>query len=112
MLVVGIHERVDSGPGRGTLYNTLLTFDEMGALANAHRKLVPTYTERLLWGQGDGKSLVATPTGVAGRVGGLICWEHWMPLYEVQITVLKPFPGTPLCERLLRAGLHEVSRSL
>ncbi len=80
VLVVGIHERVDSGPGRGTLYNTLLTFDEMGALANAHRKLVPTYTERLLWGQGDGKSLVATPTGVAGRVGGLICWEHWMPL--------------------------------
>ncbi len=39
-------------------------------------------------------------------------FAHWMPLYEVQITVLKPFPGTPLCERLLRAGLHELSRPL
>ena len=47
-------------------------------LALAHRKLMPTYTERLLWGQGDGRSLHAVDTAV-GRVGGLICWEHWMP---------------------------------
>ena len=39
---------------------------------------MPTYTERLLWGQGDGHSLHAVDTPV-GRVGGLICWEHWMP---------------------------------
>ena len=49
------------------------------SIVNHRRKLVPTYTDRLIWGQGDGKGLEAadTPTG---RVGGLICWEHWMPL--------------------------------
>jgi len=78
-LVIGANERVETGPGNGTLYNTLLTFTPDGQLANHHRKLVPTYTERLIWGQGDGRGLrsIATP---AGRVGGLICWEHWMPL--------------------------------
>ena len=78
-LVIGVNERVATGPGNGTLYNSLLTFTPEGVLANHHRKLVPTYTERLVWGQGYGGGLksVATP---AGRVGGLICWEHWMPL--------------------------------
>jgi len=78
-LVIGANERVETGPGNGTLYNTLLTFTADGQLANHHRKLIPTYTERLVWGQGDGCGLrsVATPDG---RVGGLICWEHWMPL--------------------------------
>jgi predicted amidohydrolase len=73
-LVVGIHERA----GR-TLYNTLLTFGPDGALVNHHRKLMPTYHERLIWGQGEGGGLAAPHTGAA-RVGGLICWEHWMPL--------------------------------
>jgi predicted amidohydrolase len=78
-LVIGVNERVETGPGNGTLYNSLLTLTPGGALANHHRKLVPTHTERLIWGQGDGRGLesIATP---AGRVGGLICWEHWMPL--------------------------------
>lgn len=77
-LVVGVNERVDVGPGNGTLYNSLVTFTPQG-LVNHHRKLVPTYTERMIWGQGDSRGLrsVLTP---AGRVGGLICWEHWMPL--------------------------------
>jgi nitrilase len=78
-LVIGVNERVDEGPGNGTLYNSLLTFGTDGALLNHHRKLVPTYTERLVWGQGDGRGLRAVPTDHA-RVGGLICWEHWMPL--------------------------------
>ncbi len=78
-LVIGVNERVETGPGNGTLYNSLLTFTPDGALANHHRKLVPTYTERLVWGQGDGGGLASVPTP-AGRVGGLICWEHWMPL--------------------------------
>ena len=78
-LVIGVSERVAAGPGRSTLYNTLLTYGPDGALLNHHRKLVPTYTERLLWGPGDTAGLrpVDTP---AGRVGGLICWEHWNPL--------------------------------
>jgi len=78
-IVIGANERVDAGPGIGTLYNSLLTISEDGRLSNHHRKLVPTYTERLVWGNGDGRGLEAVPTS-AGRVGGLICWEHWMPL--------------------------------
>lgn len=78
-LVVGVSERVRAGPGRATLYNTLLTYGPDGSLLNHHRKLTPTHTERLLWGPGDtaGMRPVDTP---AGRVGGLICWEHWNPL--------------------------------
>lgn len=73
-LVVGVHERA----GR-TLYNTQLTYGPDGTLARRHRKLMPTYHERLIWGQGAGDSLAAVPVDGA-RVGGLICWEHWMPL--------------------------------
>lgn len=79
VLVMGVNERVDEGPGNGTLYNSLLTIGADGELLNHHRKLVPTYTERLVWGQGDGRGLRAVSTDL-GRVGGLICWEHWMPL--------------------------------
>lgn len=79
VLVTGITERVDAGPGRGTLYNALLTFGPDGRLLNHHRKLVPTFSERLVWGPGDTSGLKAVTTP-AGRVGGLVCWEHWMPL--------------------------------
>ena len=78
-IVTGVSERVAAGPGRGTLYNTLLVIDADGRLLNHHRKLVPTYTERMVWGNGDADGLMAVDTG-AGRVGGLVCWEHWMPL--------------------------------
>ncbi|MBA2621859.1 MAG: carbon-nitrogen hydrolase family protein [Acidobacteria bacterium] len=78
-LVIGANERVEKGIGNGTLYNSLLTFDETGTLLNHHRKLIPTYSERLVHGQGDGDGLNAVDTAAA-RVGGLICWEHWMPL--------------------------------
>lgn len=78
-LVLGVSERVASGPGSGTLYNSLLTYNRDGVLVNHHRKLMPTYTERLVWGQGDAMGLQAVDTD-SGRVGGLICWEHWMPL--------------------------------
>jgi len=78
-LVVGANERVDAGPGNGTLYNSILVFGPDGSLLNRHRKLVPTYTERLVWGQGDGTGLRTVETPV-GRLGALVCWEHWMPL--------------------------------
>ncbi|MFI5246235.1 MAG: carbon-nitrogen hydrolase family protein [Gemmatimonadales bacterium] len=78
-IVVGVTERVEAGAGRGTLYNSLLTFGSDGSLLNHHRKLVPTYTERMVWGPGDAEGLRAVETP-SGRVGGLICWEHWMPL--------------------------------
>ena len=63
----------------GTIYNSLLFVSDEGAILGVHRKLVPTHAERLVWGQGDGSGLEAVATS-AGRVGSLICWEHWMPL--------------------------------
>jgi len=81
-IVIGASERVNAGPGNGTIYNSLVTISEDGHLRNHHRKLVPTYTERLVWGNGDGRGLEAVPTSL-GRVGGLICWEHWMPLVRM-----------------------------
>ena len=55
-LVVGVIERLEAGPGRSTLYNSLLTYGPDGRLLNHHRKLVPTYTERMVWGIGDAAS--------------------------------------------------------
>lgn len=79
VIVIGANEVVRKGKGNGTIFNTLLIFDEQGNLANHHRKLMPTYTEKMLYGLGDGKGLKTVETSF-GRVGGLICWEHWMPL--------------------------------
>ncbi|MEM9821277.1 MAG: carbon-nitrogen hydrolase family protein [Bacteroidota bacterium] len=78
-LVIGVNEVIRSGPGQGTMYNSLLIFNEKGELANHHRKLMPTYTEKLLHGMGDGHGLKTVDT-TFGKLGALICWEHWMPL--------------------------------
>jgi nitrilase len=79
VLVIGVVERVSAGPGRGSLFNSLLIYSSKGELLNHHRKLMPTHTERLVWAQGDANGLHPVDTPVA-RIGGLICWEHWMPL--------------------------------
>jgi nitrilase len=76
-LVTGVNEVDPEKPG--TIYNSLLYHGPDGALAQHHRKLVPTNHERLVWGQGDGRGLRALPTTL-GRLGGLICWENYMPL--------------------------------
>ena len=76
-LVIGVNELDPQRPG--TLYNSLLYYSPEGELALHHRKLVPTNHERLVWGQGDGRGLRALETPL-GRIGGLICWENYMPL--------------------------------
>ena len=76
-LVTGVNEVDAERPG--TIYNALLYHAPDGTLALHHRKLVPTNHERLVWGQGDGRGLGAVETGF-GRLGGLICWENYMPL--------------------------------
>ena len=76
-IVTGVTEVDPDRPG--TLYNTLLYHAPSGELALRHRKLVPTNHERLVWGQGDGGGLRAIQTEL-GRIGGLICWENYMPL--------------------------------
>lgn len=75
-LSVGVDE-LDTGST--TIYNTLLHFSPDGSLAGRHRKLVATGGERLVWGMGDGSTLAAIETPF-GRLGGLICWENYMPL--------------------------------
>ena len=77
-LAIGVTER-ESTYSRGTLYNTLLVFDASGELVLHRRKLMPTYKERTVWGQGDGSSL-ATVRLNGIRIGGLLCWENLMPL--------------------------------
>lgn len=75
-LVVGVQEREQTG---STIFNTVLYFSPEGRLVGRHRKLVPTGSERTVWGMGDGSTLSVVDTGSA-RIGGLICWENYMPL--------------------------------
>ena len=75
-LVVGVEEREQHG---STIYNTVLYFAPDGRLVERHRKLMPTGSERTVWGMGDGSTLRVVDTPL-GRIGGLICWENYMPL--------------------------------
>jgi nitrilase len=79
---LGIAER-RSGTARGSVYATLVAIDPEAGIVSAHRKVQPTYEERLAWAAGDGNGLrVHTVTGREGdsmRVGGLNCWENWLP---------------------------------
>lgn len=77
-VAIGVIER-DSTFGGGTLYCTTLYFGADGTLLGKHRKLKPTAAERLIWGEGDGSTLTVLQTEM-GRIGGLICWENYMPL--------------------------------
>ncbi|BAI72698.1 aliphatic nitrilase [Azospirillum sp. B510] len=76
-VVMGVNERARASSA--TIFNSLVTIGPDGRILNVHRKLLPTHTERIVWAPGDGAGLraVATP---AGRIGGLVCWEHWHPL--------------------------------
>ncbi len=80
----GVHVAVrmverDATYSGGTLFSTLLYLGPDGRLLGKHRKLKPTAQERIIWGEGDGSTLPVVDTG-KGRVGGLICWENYMPL--------------------------------
>jgi nitrilase len=77
-VAMGLNER-DAEASRASLYNTLLYVDAHGNIMGKHRKLVPTGGERLVWAQGDGSTLGVYDTPF-GRLGGLICWENYMPL--------------------------------
>jgi nitrilase len=80
---VGVIER-DRRHTPGTLYCTLVYFGPDGRLLGKHRKLKPTGSERLIWGEGDGSTLTVLETEL-GRVGGLICWENYMPLARMAL---------------------------
>lgn len=78
-LVIGVIER-----DGGTLYCTALFFAPDGQLLGKHRKLVPTASERLVWGQGDGSTMPVFDTPI-GKLGAAICWESYMPLYRTAL---------------------------
>lgn len=71
---IGVNER-----DGGTIYNTQLLFDADGSLIQRRRKIMPTFHERMIWGQGDASGLRAVDSAV-GRIGQLACWEHYNPL--------------------------------
>jgi nitrilase len=75
-LVIGVQEKEPHG---STIFNATLYFSPDGALVDKHRKLMPTGSERTVWGMGDGSTLRVVDTPF-GRIGGLICWENYMPL--------------------------------
>ncbi|MGE5446651.1 MAG: carbon-nitrogen hydrolase family protein [Ignavibacteriales bacterium] len=77
-VVIGCNE-LDNRQGSCTVYNTLLFIGKDGKVMGRHRKLMPTYTERVYWGQGDGSDVKVFDTDI-GRIGGLICWENHMTL--------------------------------
>ena len=100
VVVCGIHER-EGSYSRATLYNTLVTIGPDGSILNRHRKLVPTNPERMVWGQGDASGLRVVDTSF-GRLGGLICWENYMPLARyalyaqgVEVYVASTYTSTP-----------------
>lgn len=75
-LVIGVIEKEQLS---GTLYCTVLYFSPDGTLLGKHRKLKPTASERIIWGEGDGSTLPVFDTSI-GKIGALICWENYMPL--------------------------------
>lgn len=75
-VVMGMNE-MDERPGARTVYNTLLYIGRDGSVLGRHRKLMPTFIERVFWGCGDERDLVTIDTDI-GRIGGLICGEHLM----------------------------------
>lgn len=83
-LAIGVMENE-----KGTLYCTLLYFDPKGFLLAKHRKLKPTGSERLIWGEGDGSTLASVDTPY-GAMSGLICWENYMPLARAAIYQKNP----------------------
>jgi nitrilase len=82
-VVIGVNER-NSDASNASLFNSLLFFNDKGKLIGRHRKLIPTGSERTVWAQGNGETLKVYDTSI-GKIGGLICWENYMPLARASL---------------------------
>lgn len=100
VVVLGANERPT--PRSGTIFNSLVTVGTTGEILNVHRKTTPTLTERLVHAPGDAAGIRAVDTP-HGRIGGLICWEHWNPLIratahateeEIHVAAWPDFPDS------------------
>ncbi|GAN77356.1 Nit6803 family nitrilase [Acidisphaera rubrifaciens] len=93
-VLLGVNER-----DHGSLYNAQLLFDAEGRIVLHRRKITPTFHERMIWGQGDGRGLRVVDTAL-GRIGALACWEHYNPLARAALMAqheeihLAQFPGS------------------
>jgi aliphatic nitrilase len=115
VVVLGVNER-----DGGSLYNTQLIFDADGSLVGKRRKIMPTFHERMIWGWGDGSGLRGFDTAV-GRIGALICWEHYMPLARYALMAAgeeihcSHFPGSmggdPMAAQIDAAIRHHAMES-
>lgn len=115
VVVLGVSER-----DGGSLYNSQLIFDADGSLVGKRRKIMPTFHERMIWGWGDGSGLRVFETAV-GRIGALICWEHYMPLARYALIAAgeeihcSHFPGSlagePMAAQIDAAIRHHAMES-
>ncbi|MCP9767130.1 carbon-nitrogen hydrolase family protein [Lacihabitans sp. LS3-19] len=80
-VALGVTEKENKG---GSLHCSLLYFDNHGQLIGKHRKLKPTGLERYIWAESDGSTLISFDTKI-GKIGGLICWENYMPLARMSM---------------------------
>ena len=113
-LYIGILEKpVDRGE---SLYCSLVFIDAQGEIGSVHRKLMPTYEERLVWSIGDGNGLRVHEIG-AFTVGGLNCWENWMPLARTSLYAqgedlhIAVWPGSERNTRDITRFIAKESRS-
>lgn len=109
LVVISLHEIEGA-----TLYATLVYIGPDGKLLGKHRKLMPTYTERLYWGMGDGSDLAAYDTEL-GRVGGLMCFEHQMTLARYALATentqihASAWPGQAMLDPIIDASARQLA---
>jgi len=102
LVVLGVNEK-----DGGSLYNSQIIFDSDGSILGKRRKIMPTFHERMIWGWGDGSGLKVFETSI-GRIGALICWEHYMPLARYALITqgeeihCSHFPGCMAGESMTR----------
>ena len=112
---VGCIERAVSRGGH-SLYCSLVFIDANGKIASVHRKMMPTYEERLVWSTGDGHGLRTHAVG-AFHAGGLNCWENWMPLSRTALYAqgedlhIAVWPGSTRNTRNITRFIAQESRS-
>ncbi len=99
-VIVGIMERAENRGGH-SVYASLVYIDQQGEIKSVHRKMMPTYEERLCWAPGDGHGLQTHKLGNF-TVGGLNCWENWMPLSRTALYA----QGEDLHVAIWPGGLH------
>jgi nitrilase len=114
-IYIGCVERAVNRGGH-SLYCSLVFIDDHGKIGTVHRKLIPTHEERLVWSSGDGHGLRTHPLG-AFQVGGLSCWENWMPLARAALYAqgedlhVSVWPGSPRNTRDITRFIALESRS-